>query len=258
MKRLLIIIALATILLGGCGPKEEIVLKIPGSNAQIIMRLIPEGSFVMGSPADELDRDDDEGPQHTVTISKRFYMGIYQVTQEQWQAVMGNNPSEFISQGSPVERISWSDCQAFITELNTKGIGKFRLPTEAEWEYACRAGSTTRFPWGDDLTYSEIGTYAWYLENSDFSTHTVGQKAANRFGLYDMQGNVWEWCNDWYGDYDASPQVDPKGPAEGDFRTARGGSWFDDPFYFRSANRYDFDPADKYNNLGFRLVRTAP
>ena len=166
MRKLIIILALAAVLCGGCGPKEEIVLTIPGTTAQIVMRLIPAGTFNMGSPDWEVDRDADEGPRHLVTITEPFYIGVYEVTQEQWDAVMGNNPSYFAASGNPVELVSWNDCQALITELNTKGIGTFRLPTEAEWEYACRAGNTARFSFGDDLAYAEIGDYAWYNNNS--------------------------------------------------------------------------------------------
>lgn len=260
MKRLLVILVLAVILCGGCKPKQAITLKIPGTSAQIAMRLIPDGYFTMGSPSTEVDRDPDEGAQHLVYITEPFYMGVYEVTQEQWEAVMGENPSYFgPDPGLPVERVSWDDCQAFIAALNTKGIGTFRLPTEAEWEYACRAGSTTRFSWGDDPGYSEIGDYAWYWDNSTSMTHTVGGKKPNAWGLYDMSGNVWEWCSDWYETpYGVGHVSDPQGPTTGSYRVFRGGAWIYVPLYCRSANRNYVTPASSYYYLGFRLVRIAP
>ncbi len=243
---------------GGCGPKEEIVLKIPGTTAQINMRLIPAGNFVMGSPLQEQDRYTGEGPQHLVTITEPFYMAVYEVTQEQWLAVMETLPSEFgYTPGNPVEKVNWNDCQEFISELNTKGIGTFRLPTEAEWEYACRAGSTTRYSFGDDLSYSKVGDYAWYSDNSSGTTHIVGEKEANTWGLYDMHGNVLEWCSDWYGAYSAGAQTDPGEPSSGSFRVLRGGGWNDYPPGCRSAYRSYGTPTVTGNYLGFRLVRTS-
>lgn len=257
MRRLVIILALVAILCGGCGPKEDITLTIPKTTVQIMMRLIPAGTFTMGSPDWEVDREGDEGPRHLVTMTRPFYIGIYEVTQEQWYAVMGNNPSWFVASGNPVERVSWNDCQEFITELNTKGIGTFRLPTEAEWEYACRSGSLTRFAFGDDLGYSELGDYAWYSENSMAATHTVGQKEPNSWGLYDMHGNVFEWCSDWYGAYDGTEQTDPQGPSMGSAYIIRGGSYDGIPQCCRSAERCQCTTYT-YISVGFRLVRTAP
>lgn len=238
---------------------QEIALAIPGPDqVQLKMRLIPAGTFVMGSPSNEVDRGSDEGPQHQVTISRAFYMGIYEVTQAQWAAVMGTYPSKFgYVPANPVEQVSWEDCQKFITKLNTLGIGTFRLPTEAEWEYACRAGSTTRFPWGDDPGYSTLGQYAWYSANSNSTTHFVGQKKPNTWGLYDMHGNVWEWCSDWYAaSYGIDKVTDPKGPATGSHRVIRGGCWSLSPQYCRPALRNDDAPSDAFSGLGFRLVRT--
>lgn len=140
------------------------------------MKLIPAGKFDMGSPYSEADREAEEGPQHEVKISKPFYMSVYEVTQEQWEAVTGDNPSFFTDHGNPVGQVSWNDCQGFIAELNTKGIGTFRLPTEAEWEYACRAGTETRFSYGDDPAYAEIGDYAWYQGNSGVVPISSGKK----------------------------------------------------------------------------------
>lgn len=241
---------------------QDLGLTIPGSGGvQLSMKLIPSGSFMMGSPNMEQDRDDDEGPQHRVTISKAFYMGVFEVTQEQWKAVMGTSPSSFgYNAKYPVEEVSWEDCQRFISKINAMGIGTFRLPTEAEWEYACRSGSTTRFPWGDDSGYSSLGQYAWYSSNSNDTTHPVGLKKPNAWGLYDMHGNVWEWCSDWYAPYASTAQTDPKGPStapsSGSSRVLRGGSWYSDPRYCRSANRGSGAPTGPDNDLGFRLVRT--
>ena len=236
-------------------PSDEITITLPGG-VPLTMALIPAGTFMMGSLSSDSDRSIIEEPQHQVTITKPFYMGTYEVTQEQWEAVMENNPSWFnYNPKNPVECVSWNDCQDFIMELNTMGIGKFRLPTEAEWEYACRAGSTTRFPWGHDPEYSQLGQYAWYRDNSGDKTHPVGQKQPNAWGLSDMHGNVYEWCSDWFGDYSSASQTDPTGPSSGDCRILRGGDWYLDPQFCRSANRSGSTPTGAYNFLGFRLVR---
>jgi len=258
IKRVLIVFVMAAILLGGCKPKQELTLRIPGTDVQILMKLIPAGAFNMGSPNDEVDRYLNEGPRHLVTISEPYYVGVYEVTQEQWDAVMGTNPSGSVASGNPVEKVSWNDCQDFITELNRKGIGTFRLPTEAEWEYACRAETQTRYFYGDDPDCLDIGDYAWYMDNSEGATHTVGQKESNAWGLYDMNGNVWEWCSDWYDYYNSASQVDPTGPSTGTGRVIRGGGCFSNPQQCRSARRSDFLPTDSDSVLGFRLVRTAP
>ncbi len=169
------------------------ISNLPQNAKPLELILIPAGTFMMGSPDNEKDRDDGEGPQHKVTISNDFYLGKYPVTQAQWEAVMGNNPSHFKGNPNhPVKCISWHYCQKFIDRLNGMGIGKFRLPTEAEWEYACRGGTTTRFYWGDDLDYKDIEKYAWFSKNSGGTTHEVGLKESNAFGLYDMSGNVFE------------------------------------------------------------------
>lgn len=221
------------------------------------MVLIPAGSLIMGSPYDEIDRSTDEGPQHQVTITQPFYMGIYPVTQAQWEVVMGTQPSRgSYSAGKPVTDVSYEDCLRFIRKLNTLGEGTYRLPTEAEWEYACRAGSTTRFPWGDDPGYKHLGGYGWYNSNSGLSTNVVGQKSANSWGLYDMHGNVWEWCSDRYDKYSADLKVDPDGATIGSIRTLRGGSWEDYEMSLRSASRDFKSPTDSSYTVGFRLVRT--
>lgn len=235
-----------------------ITLMISGYNkVPLEMRFIPAGTFVMGSSPNEKDRDFNESPQQQVTISQPFYLGVYEVTQEQWAAVMGTYPSRFgYVPTNPVEQISWEDCQSFINKLNTMGLGTFRLPTEAEWEYACRAGSTTRFPWGDDPGYSILNQYAWYGESSTTgATHYVGQKRPNSWGLYDMHGNVWEWCNDWFADTYQTSYIDPKGPATGMFRILRGGSWKYKAKDCRSARRGSSYPTSVDSETGFRLVR---
>ena len=199
-----------------------------GSGVKLEMVLIPGGRVPDGLARFGQGRLSDEKPQHRVRITKPFYLGKYLVTQEQWEAVMGSNPSHFKGPKNPVEQVSWDDCQKFLEKLNAKsgpGAGKFQLPTEAQWEYACRAGSTTRYCFGDDE--SGLGEYAWYGANSGGKTHPVGEKKPNAWGLYDMHGNVWEWCQDWYdgGYYANSPTDDPTGPATGSYRVFRGGGW---------------------------------
>jgi formylglycine-generating enzyme required for sulfatase activity len=215
---------------------------------------IPAGEFRMGST----DGYDDERPVHTVRISQLFYLGIYAVTQGQWEAVMGNNPSRFTGDPNrPVEQVSWEDVQEFIGRLNAReGRTLYRLPTEAEWEYAARAGSTTAYCFGDDSR--RLGEYAWYDENAGGQTHPVGTRQPNAWGLYDMHGNVWEWVQDWYGTYAAEPVTDPQGPASGSGRVARGGGWGGDAGHCRSAFRGYGAPGYRDGYLGFRLLRTAP
>ena len=212
---------------------------------------ISSGSFMMGSDNGEAD----EKPVRRVTISNDFWMGKTEVTQGQWKAIMGNNPSSFKDCGNdcPIENISWEDVQDFIRKLNTKGEGTYRLPTEAEWEYACRAGSTTKYSYGDGD--GSLGSYAWYSDNSGSKTHQVATKQPNDWGLYDMHGNVWEWCQDWYGSYSSGSVTDPTGASLGSFRVGRGGSWFIYAYGWRSADRYFNTPSVRDINLGFRLVR---
>ena len=215
---------------------------------------IPSGTFWMGSFSGE--GDDDEHPRHQVTISKSFQMLKYEVTQSQWKAVMGNNPSLFSGDNNPVETVSWSDCQSFISKVNELSQDHtYRLPTEVEWEYACRAGSTTTYSYGNDS--AQLGQYAWCSSNSDRKTHSVGGNKANAWGLYDMHGNVWEWCQDWYNSdyYDNSPSTDPQGPNSGTYHVIRGGGWNSYAEYCRSADRNDA-PYGGYDNIGLRLVRT--
>ena len=217
--------------------------------------LLAPGTFEMGSPSDEPGRDDDE-TLHRVTLSQPLYLGKYEVTQDQWEAVMGDNPSNFSSCGGacPVEGVSWEDAQGFIAELNRReGVSVYRLPTEAEWEYAARAGTQAAYHFGDAANRLE---YGWYDENSRNRTHPVGQKQPNGWGLFDMHGNVWEWVHDWYGDYPGGAVTDPRGPETGVGRIRRGGAWSSGARYCRAANRHGFAPVNRYNGLGFRLART--
>ena len=231
-----------------------------------LVRIEP-GSFLMGSSQDQIDHlmrqfpdskrewFDNEQPQHTVKITRPFYLGTHQVTQGQYQAVMGNNPSDFKgSDDLPVESVSWFDAIAFCnrlserekrtpfyringTEVTVLGGDGYRLPTEAEWEYACRAGSATLYPFGDNA--SALGEFAWYDKNSENKTHPVGQKSPNAWGLHDMLGNVWEWCADWYEAkyYASSPPADPPGASGASYRVIRGGGWRNAPGCCRSADR---------------------
>jgi formylglycine-generating enzyme required for sulfatase activity len=219
---------------------------------------IPSGAYWRGSAPEESGRGADEGPRHEVVISRGFFLGVHEVTQAQWEAVMGRNPAAFrygpLAPRRPVDSVSWEDCARFIARLDARGNGRFRLPTEAEWEYAARAGSTTRFPWGDDPRERETHTHAWANSRSYAVTHPVGGKPPNAWGLYDMHGSVWEWCSDWYGPYAAGSQRDPLGPPSGTERVFRGGSWYDFPVSLRSANRHRHRPDGRYTAVGLRLV----
>jgi formylglycine-generating enzyme required for sulfatase activity len=228
-----------------------------GGGVKMELVLIPAGSFTMG--------DDTEEPAHKVTITKSFYMGKYEVTQAQWEAVMGQNPSryrKFKKVNNPVEQVSWEACQAFLKKLDEK-FGKFavkfRLPTEAQWEYACRAGSTSKYSFGDQG--SDLGEYGWFEGNSlvvgfGRCPHPVGEKKPNAWGLYDMHGNVSEWCADWYdgGYYKESPPDDPSGPSSGSSRVVRGGSSGDFALDCHSAFRFCLWPASEIYICGLRVV----
>jgi formylglycine-generating enzyme required for sulfatase activity len=232
-------------------PPAELTLDL-GGGVTMKMVLIRPGKFMMGEGEGLC------GPKHEVAISKPFYMGVTEVTQAQYQAVMGTNPSHFQGSANPVEMVSWNDATDFCKKLSEKTRQTVRLPTEAEWEYACRAGTQTEFSFGDDP--SALGDYAWRGENGSKTTHPVGQKKPNSWGLCDMHGNVWEWCADGWREY-PGPVRDPSGPAIGKgFHVVRGGSWyFVGTVSFRCAYRYFyFGPSYRFNDFGFRCVMTLP
>ncbi|MDA7864653.1 formylglycine-generating enzyme family protein [bacterium] len=209
-------------------------------------KLIPAGTFIMGEGDDA----------HDVTLTQPFNMGVHEVTQAQYEQVMGVNPSHFKDADNPVEKVSWEDAVEFCRKLSElpaeKAAGNvYRLPTEAEWEYACRAGTTTKYSFGDDE--SELGDYAWYGFNSDQKTHPVGSKKPNAWGLYDMHGNVWEWCQDWEEDYPSGSVTDPSGATSGSFRVLRGGGWYGTAGYCRSAYRDGGGPSIRGYDLGCRV-----
>ena len=256
---------------------------------------IPAGTFQMGSQprsaaivhayGGEESLFKVEHPQHQVTLTKGFWLGRYPVLNEQFElfvkatgyrteaeregwgygydkkighsnkvnGLTWRNPGYTIELGQPVVMVSWNDAQAYLQWLNGRGKGRYRLPTEAEWEYACRAGSTTAFSFGDDA--SQLGEYAWFGDNAGYTTHLAGQKKPNAWGVYDMHGNVWDWCQDWLGDYPSGAVVNPSGPGSGQDRVLRGGSWHSPVVYCRSANRRYYGPQARNISLGFRLVR---
>ena len=210
------------------------------------------GTFRMGATSEQgSDAGGDEKPVHSVTLSG-YCIGKTEVTQVLWKAVMGSNPSSFKGDNLPVECVSWDDCQEFIRKLNSMTGQNFRLPTEAEWEFACRGGNNSR-----GYKYSgsnNLGSVAWYDGNSGDKTHPVGTKAPNELGIYDMSGNVWEWCADWYGDYSSGAQTNPTGPYGGSYRVRRGGSWFIYASCCRSSNRSYGIPANRDCYRGLRLA----
>ncbi len=230
--------------------QEDRVLYLPDSVA-LHVRFIPAGTFTMGSPEDEEGRDGDEGPRVERSIESGFYLGTYEVTQRQWLAVMHHNPAAFQQLpdhlNQPVERVSWAAAQRFLEKLNKLEIGTFRLPSEAEWEYACRAGTTSRFYWGAEGDWT-VHQHAWANSRSFATTHPVGEKPANPWGLYDMAGNVWEWTSTPY-----QPYGGPGGGPDS-LKVFRGGSWFDFAPAHRCANRHKHGPAGKYSAIGLRLV----
>ena len=230
----------------------------------LAMIWIKPGTFVMGSPDSEVDRHTNEGPQTVVTLAKGFWMGHHEVTQAEYQTVIGSNPSWFTGDlNRPVEGVSWNDATNYCRLLTAgeRTAGRlpagwgYRLPTEAEWEYACRAWTTTRFSYGDDQGYTNLTNYAWYYDNSGSTVHPVGQKLANPWGLVDMHGNVSEWCQDWHGAYPGESVTDPQGPGTGLNRVIRGlGGWFGPAVYCRSASRGGSDPPGRTSGIGFRVV----
>ena len=231
----------------------------PLADAQFVF--IAPGTFLMGSPEEEFGRYADE-VLHRVTLTQGFFLQATPVTQRQWKAVMGSNPSSFPDRTleRPVDGVSWHDCHAFIRRLNAVGKHRYRLPTEAEWEYACRAGTSTAF-YSGDITPSEteldpaLDAVGWYRLNAQGAPHPVGRKQPNPWGLYDMHGNLCEWCEDWYGPYPEGHVVDPVNTRAGDGRVCRGGSWASGAATCRSAARFCFAPDCRSDFVGFRLVR---
>ena len=217
--------------------------------------LIAAGEFMMGSPDSDRDADNDEKPQHKVRITKPFYLGVHEVTQQQYEKVIGENPSEFKGAGNPVETVSWDDAVEFCKKLSAKEGKTYRLPTEAEWEYACRAGTTTQWSCGDESTLRD---YAWYGDNSELATHGVGDRMPNSWGLCDMHGNVDEWCEDWFGHYPAEHVTNPRGPSQATYRVLRGGCWDDVAGYCRAAFRRRGGPGNRNDYLGFRVAAVPP
>ena len=210
------------------------------------------GTFTMGATAEQgSDARGDEKPTHQVTLSS-YSIGKTEVTQELWQAVMGNNPSHFKGSNLPVEEVSWEDCQTFIRKLNALTGKNFRLPTEAEWEFAARGGNKSRgYKYSGSNTLSNV---AWYYDNSSIKTHPVATKAPNELGIYDMTGNVYEWCNDWYSDYTSASQTNPTGPNSGSYRVRRGGGWDIFARRCRVSFRHGILSTLRYSSLGLRLV----
>lgn len=241
-------------------PAEKLPQKVAidlGNGVPLDFILIRPGSFTMGSD----NGSDHEKPPHKVTIAEPFYLGKYEVTQEQWKKVMDTQPSHFNGAKNPVEQVSWDECQRFVAKLNEMTAGAtFRLPTEAEWELACRAGSSGWFCYGNDL--EQLDLYAWYGKNAQGTTHPVGTKKPNAWGLYDMHGNVWEWCADWFGEYPTDATTNPVGPVSGLERVFRGGAWTEYDADSRCEDRMWVIPVYGDNiyrdsSLGFRVAMTT-
>ena len=234
--------------------KPAVSTSMPKVSLDDIMRnmvYVEGGTFTMGATSEQKKPDDDEKPTHRVSLSS-FYIGKYEVTQALWKAVMGSNPSRFEGDNLPVERVSWNDCQTFLRKLNAMTGKNFRLPTEAEWEFAARGGNRSRgYQYSGSNVLSDV---AWYYDNSGSKTHNVGTKAPNELGIYDMSGNVWEWCQDWKGSYSSSAQTNPKGPSSGSFRVLRGGSWYYLARDCRVTIRNSGAPDLWDDDLGLRLV----
>jgi formylglycine-generating enzyme required for sulfatase activity len=225
---------------------------------EIKMIYIPAGAFQRKWTAAGRETGEDKKSMRLISISKGFWLGKFQITQGQWEIITGNNPAYF-KQGAefPVEQVSWLDIQEFLERLDARSRLRFRLPLEAEWEYACRAGASGNYCFGDDERL--LADYAWYKVNSGETTHPVGTKQPNRWGLYDLHGNVWEWCHDWHWDkaIARSPAKDPKGPLRGSFKAMRGGSWNDASELVGSSSRMGGKPSLRDFNVGFRLCLEA-
>lgn len=241
------LLAATGLILSGCMSCSGTVSPTAVVNG-ITLVSIPGGTFMMGSE----DGSDHERPVVQVRISS-FEIGATEITQAQWRSVMGSDPSYFRGDDLPVEMVSWNDAMEFCRRLSETTGNRFDLPTETEWEYACRAGSTSRYSGGD--SERDLLRVAWYAGEDCDSTQPVGLKAANGFGLHDMHGNVWEWCRDRYGSYVGGDVVDPRGPTSGSYRVVRGGSWFSVAGSCRSSVRDYHSPDSRYFHLGFRVVR---
>ncbi len=275
-KFVLVLVVLAAFIDGMRSPIKSAKRVIQEDNADVIlvlpndvtleMKRIPAGTFTMGSSEDECGRFEEE-VQHQVPLTNDFWLGQYEVTQAQYAAVMGHNPSKFKGDNLPVDGVSWNDAMTFCEKLNALYADnrnlpedyQFTLPTEAQWEYACRAGTTTSLNNGKDITTGEgtcpnLDEVGWYQQNSDREPHPVGQKGPNAWGLYDMHGNAGEWCLDWYEDYPIGPVTDSKGTVSGSNRVMRGGSWIFRARYCRSACRAYDTPDSKTYDLGFRVA----
>ena len=246
--------------------EKEFASVPPGPDPEGMVWIKP-GRFQMGSDPAEKGHGTDEDPPTEMIVSRGFWMGRHEVTQTEYAAIIGRNPSGFIETNHPVEKVTWNEANAYCEALSAREreAGRllpgyvYRLPTEAEWEYACRAGTTTRFGFGDDFDETELGAYAWFISNSSSSTRPVGQLKPNAWGLYDMHGNVWEWCQDlWLDAYPSGTVTDYTGPGDGWLRVARGGSWLYDATFCRSANRDNYGPNNRCSDIGFRVVLGPP
>ena len=240
---------------GPSSPTEQIT-----NSLGMHFRKIQPGKFMMGAPANEASGSGPDQTQHSVTLTKAYYICVYEVTQEEYEGLMGNNPSQFTAKRNPVENVTYDDAEIFIGKLNAlaeeRSAGRvYRLPTEAEWEYACRAGISTAYCFGQDN--ARLGEYAWYDANSESKPHPVGEKSPNAWGLYDMHGNVLEWCSDWYQNYPRNSVTDPTGPSRGFGRIFRGGSYAAEARICRSYERFRDAPSIRYPDLGFRLVLSS-
>jgi formylglycine-generating enzyme required for sulfatase activity len=259
MKKIIVCIAATAMILGlvmtsgivgkrSSAPPADVQSQL----AEPEMVFVEGGTFTMGCTSEqESDCDSDEKPAHSVTVSS-FSIGKCEITLAQWKTIMGNNPSKFQGDDLPVERVSWEEAQEFISRLNKATGKKYRLPTEAEWEYAARGGTKNRnYKYSGSNSIDEV---AWYEDNSGDKTHPVGTKKANELGIYDMNGNIWEWCNDWYGNYDSSAQTNPVGALSGSYRVIRGGSWNYYAYGCRVANRLRYSPGFRNTRIGFRIA----
>ena len=255
MNAVKLLIALASVLSSALAAEKHVI-----SDLKLELLWVAPGTFTMGSPADEESRNKAEGPQTRVTLTKGFWLGKTEVTQEQYETLMGQNPSTFknVGKDAPVENVSWIDAMAFCEKLNSRerAAGRlpegysYTLPTEAQWEYAARAGSMDAYP-------HDLNASAWFNKNSGETTHPVAKKNPNKWGFYDMQGNVVEWCYDWYGNYPGGDARDPKGPGHGYYRIARGGSWRTEDRTLRFAARSGGSAGRLDYTIGFRLALSS-